>query len=517
MKRTFANFEDTEKVEAWSERNELRPCDVSMSADLKVWFTCARCGHDFLSRVAGVSSNGRWCPFCSGNQICDDARECAVCITKTFFSHEDKDKVDAWSDRNEKKPWEVTLSSGQLIIFDCKSCGHTFKTKPNKISSQGSWCKYCANMVLCDNPRECSICIVKTFYAFEDKTKLDSWSDRNSKKPWQVFRNSAYKAWFDCGSCGHSFGKILNTVVDRSWCPYCAHRKLCNSQECTVCVAKSFYGYEDKDRVESWSKRNRLKSWQVFMNSQIKHWFDCRTCGHVFDRSPGSIVRGNNWCPYCSSNRLCADARECKSCLLKTFYAFENKAKVLSWSKKNDIMPWQVFKHSKKKVWFDCSKCVSPFRSAVEKVSIGRWCPRCSTKRNRAMEKLMLVLDEHGAKYVLEQTVKLSGRSLHWDISCVVNDVDFAIESDGQQHFSLEGIHGVSRGKLDEDQAIAKFQDQRARDLLKKDHIRETGGLLFRFSYRQTAQIESLVATMLEHVTKGTKGVVYMDSIYWNT
>lgn len=133
------------------------------------------------------------------------------------------------------------------------------------------------------------------------------------------------------------------------------------------------------------------------------------------------------------------------------------------------------------------------------------------------MKKLLSAFDEKCVDYIPERTVKLAGRSLHWDALCNFNGVNFCIESDGPHHFSPLGVTQVSKGKLRGDQAIAKFQDQRARDLLKEKHIRDTGGLLFRFSYRQTAQIESLVAKMLEHAANGTTGVVYMDSIYWDT
>lgn len=133
------------------------------------------------------------------------------------------------------------------------------------------------------------------------------------------------------------------------------------------------------------------------------------------------------------------------------------------------------------------------------------------------MEKLGIVFDIVGVKYKLEETIWLDGRPLRWDATCsTANSEEFFVESDGPQHFSEEFMNRVSRRQLSKERVRAKFQDQRARDLLKEKHINDTGGLLFRFSYRQTAEIESLVAKMLEHAVKGTTGVVYMDSIYWN-
>ena len=132
------------------------------------------------------------------------------------------------------------------------------------------------------------------------------------------------------------------------------------------------------------------------------------------------------------------------------------------------------------------------------------------------MERLTSVFDSVGVKYKLEETIRLDGRPLHWDATCSIDGKEFFVESDGPQHFSENFMNRVSRRQLSKERVRAEFQDQRARDLLKEKHINDTGDLLFRFSYRQTAEIESLVAKMLEHAVKGTTGVVYMDSIYWN-
>lgn len=145
------------------------------------------------------------------------------------------------------------------------------------------------------------------------------------------------------------------------------------------------------------------------------------------------------------------------------------------------------------------------------------WCPRCSAKKNRAICRLISTFDQFGIKYILEENVTLSGRNLKWDVMCNIDGVDFCVESDGAQHFNESDMNKITRRKLSKKLVRAKFQDQRTRDLLKEKHIRDTNGLLFRFSYRQTAHIESLVAQMLEHAANGTTGVVYMDSIYWDT
>ena len=69
----------------------------------------------------------------------------------------------------------------------------------------------------------------------------------------------------------------------------------------------------------------------------------------------------------------------------------------------------------------------------------------------------------------------------------------------------------ISRGK----ESIDSFIDQRERDLLKEEYIYINGGLLFRFSYRQTKEIPALVELMLQYSEKGVHGVVYLDPLLY--
>ena len=130
------------------------------------------------------------------------------------------------------------------------------------------------------------------------------------------------------------------------------------------------------------------------------------------------------------------------------------------------------------------------------------------------MKKLFKVLsDIDNIKILTEVKVVCEGRSLFWDMVIVINNNrKIYIESDGPHHFTLEGTLKVSRGKG----SIDSFIDQRKRDLLKEEYIRRNGGLLFRFSYRQTKEIPALVERMLQDSEKGDQGVVYLDSLYDN-
>lgn len=436
---------------------------------------------------------------------------------RPFSELEDKTKLDAWSDKNPFKPDEIGINSSKNIWFDCVKCGHDFTSVANNVTNRHSWCPFCANRKVCDNVLTCGICLPKTFYGSSDIDKINSWSDKNDLQPWEVFRCTNKKYWSDCNECGHEFDIRPNDIVNGKWCPYCSNNKLCtDSMNCEKCLPKTFYGGADEYKVSSWSDKNTLRPWQVFWCSAKKMWFDCAKCGHEFKAALTDVKCTDTWCPYCVSKKLCEDTRICVNCLPKTFYGYYSDDKIQAWSDKNTLRPWQVFLSSSKKFWFHCQKCVYDFECAPDHVIRGNWCPKCSSKRNKAMNILLEKLKISNVANIPEDHIVLGNRNLNWDAKCILNDTEFYIESDGPHHFSSKGVTQVSRGSIKGDASVKKFKDQRTRDLLKEEYIIKTNGILFRFSYRQTKDIPELVEKMISVVSSGRTGVFKMDpEIYW--
>ena len=69
------------------------------------------------------------------------------------------------------------------------------------------------------------------------------------------------------------------------------------------------------------------------------------------------------------------------SCFLDHQNIFTNHEKAKYWSDKNKLTPNQVSLSSGKKFWFDCDKCPHDFKSRLNHVNRGKWCPYCSNRR----------------------------------------------------------------------------------------------------------------------------------------
>jgi very-short-patch-repair endonuclease len=207
-----------------------------------------------------------------------------------MFSQHPKSKF--WSNRNEKKPDEVTLNSHKKFWFDCE-CRHTFDIQLNNVNLLDRWCSYCANKKLCEESKNCKICFDKCFASVE---RSKNWSDKNKETPGEVLKNSHKKYWFDC-ECGHEFMTSLSDLTSKnSWCPYCANRLLCiETKKCNKCYNKSFASIE---RSSCWSNKNKMRPNEVFKSTATKFWFDCDKCGNEFESKLCHITDGS-WCPKC--------------------------------------------------------------------------------------------------------------------------------------------------------------------------------------------------------------------------
>ena len=152
----FSDFHDKAKVACWSSDNELKPDQVSMGSSKKFKFDCRECKHQFSAALSSITVPIRhvvyaWCPFCSGQELCDESATCDHCLPRSFAGFQDKDKVACWSPDNHLKPHQVAKSSCKKFKFDCPECKHQFSASLDEVTGKiGTWCPCCAGRSLCD-------------------------------------------------------------------------------------------------------------------------------------------------------------------------------------------------------------------------------------------------------------------------------------------------------------------------------------------------------------------------------
>ena len=260
----------------------------------------------------------------------------------------------------------------------------------------------------CGNPskrvfctRECETCLPRTFarveieIAGEEERQTiipaEYWHlpSNDGILPSQVARTSNRIFFFLC-TCLHIFGtRLIDCTNKHQWCPFCAGKRFCGDEECTMCFDRSFLSIE-----RDWGRPGDyildVDPLTISKYSHKKCSFSCIECNHVFTTALYSFMRSDWPCSYCNGDILCENAHGpdlCNFCYEKSYGSHK---KSNCWSKKNTLTPFQVRKHSNKKFWFDCDTpgCNHDFEAGLDNiVDGGTWCPYCSIPAKRLCDK----------------------------------------------------------------------------------------------------------------------------------
>ena len=428
FERSFASYKGkTEKgklkIDCWvSEKNNgLLPREVTKGTSKKYWFQCDTCPHLFKSSLSTITQKKcpTWCPYCAkcSQYICKE-ENCNHCYQKTFVSYDGKTgkgvlKKDCWNiEKNDGlTARDVLKGSNKKRWFQCDNCNHNFQTTPNHITSlKGTWCPYCSEPCkkICVE-EGCDYCYQKSLESYEGKTKngklkKDCWlkEKNNGLVPRQVYSGNNNKMWFQCDICYHPFQQSIRRIIIKgNWCPYCSvtWNKICDDVNCSYCYQRSFAGFEGKTNTgklkkDCWivEKNNGITPREVYTGKNIKYWFQCDTCPHIFNTSIEDIVKEKGtWCPYCSipTKKMCGDIN-CGHCIQRSFAGYEGetekgKMKKDCWiiEKNNGLTPRDIMKSSGvNKFWFQCDVCNHDFQSNLVNITCGgNWCPYCSNQK----------------------------------------------------------------------------------------------------------------------------------------
>jgi hypothetical protein len=271
--------------------NEPSPREIFKGTGCYYRFICSICKHGFIAKPNHVSC-GHFCPYCTHKKLCDD-EDCVFCYENSFASHP---FADYWNVGNNKlAPRNVFITSAQKFEFICQKCKESFSAKLNELRDSKHWhIERVKKPILCGD-EDCNECYDRSFASH---SRCIYWNDElNLLTPFQVCKFSHTKGWFRCIECDHNFSATLENICGNGrWCPYCAHKKLCDDEDCVFCYENSFASHE---RSDYWDYINNEKEpRQVFRSSNQLFYFLCDIHGS-FPMRIGNIYYRGDWCPKC--------------------------------------------------------------------------------------------------------------------------------------------------------------------------------------------------------------------------
>jgi hypothetical protein len=260
--------------------------------------------------------------------------------------------------------------------------------------------------LLCENYK-CKICFNKSFESVIPNTlKLLNTDARD------VGKHSQKIGLFKCLTCLHTFNKKFCSITKGEQCIYCTSKpvKLCDIDSCKFCFNKSIASHK---KSECWNyEKNTLTPRQVFINSTEKYHFTCDVCAHDFETSPKAINKTGSFCPFCCNIKLCGEL-SCNFCRPKSFVMHQFAE---SWSAKNIVHPWQVFRCTEQKFLFDCKKCnhelnVAPYGARENKLN----CEYCASKK---------MCNDDNCKLCFDKSFASNSFSKYWSKKNKVKPID---------------------------------------------------------------------------------------------
>lgn len=121
-------------AQEWSEKNKLKPTEVSVASHKKIIWKCKH-GHEWEASVKSRTINGTGCPYCSHNKVLAGFNDLAS---------QYPDIAAEWSDRNlPLLPTMVTAFANSKAWWKCRDCGNEWYTLISTRAG-GSRCPYCS-------------------------------------------------------------------------------------------------------------------------------------------------------------------------------------------------------------------------------------------------------------------------------------------------------------------------------------------------------------------------------------
>lgn len=262
-----------ELMQEWSEKNEIKPTEVSVGSHKKIIWKCKH-GHEWEASIKSRTINGTGCPYCSHNKVLEGFNDLASQMPEVAAE---------WSEKNYPLlPTMVTPFANRKVWWKC-SKGHEWHTLI-ATRSGGSKCPYCSGQILLKGFND---------FATTHPQLAEEWSVRNLPlTPDMVNAKSRRNVWWKCRECGNEWKSVVYARIKGTVCPVCADRVVLpgyNDLATTDAHLRDEWDYEkNKDITPTAVSRNSMKS----------VWWKC-SLGHSWKAKIYERTIEEKGCPVC--------------------------------------------------------------------------------------------------------------------------------------------------------------------------------------------------------------------------
>lgn len=179
-------------------------------------------------------------------------------------------------------PKYISSGSDKKYFWKCDK-GHTWAASPSN-RRRGDGCPYCANRLLLKGYND---------LATTNHKLLSEWDyEKNDKKPDEVMKGSAKKAWWICPK-GHSY-QIEIREKKENYCPVCQMNIIQEGVNDFVTM------YPEIAKEWDYSKNEGINPHKLSPFSIKKVSWVCHKCGYVWEQRICRRTKEGKSCPRCS-------------------------------------------------------------------------------------------------------------------------------------------------------------------------------------------------------------------------
>ena len=288
-------------VNEWDfEKNNITPTDVLSGSNLKVWWKCDVCKHNWETMIAKRTTRGQGCPKCGQNKMRESHERLILERIKKQGSVGSRfpELVCEWdNEKNDRTPYEYLPGSNVEVFWKCSKCGNEWKASINS-RTNGVSCIKCGriksketllrNLIdekgsLADNCPEIAI-----EWDYEKNIGLS---------PSDVMLNTNKSVWWLCKECGHSWKTAVSNRTNGRGCPKCSYIKHSISLSKPIIGINDLMSQAPNLAQELHPTKNDITAEQLARSSTKKVWW-LGKCGHEWMATVGSRYSGGG-CPIC--------------------------------------------------------------------------------------------------------------------------------------------------------------------------------------------------------------------------
>ncbi|MGH3726492.1 MAG: zinc-ribbon domain-containing protein [Mycobacterium sp.] len=453
--------------------DDLSPATVGYASNKKVWWLCARCGHEWQIQVSNRTS-GSSCRRCA---------HAAMRKPKPGASLAERNPAVAaeWHPtlNGDLTPHDVAFSAKRKAWWKCGSCGNEWDAAIGN-RAVGAGCPGCRTrgqgrglprLPKGSVTEHNSALTTQTVESNNHPTAHSSSSaapdvppgtslserypevaaqwhpDRNGDRTPTDFRwASNARAWWLCPACGHSWSAIIiSRTRGDAGCPPCSRRRA----GAALATPKAGQSLAERrpDLAAQWhpTRNGDLIPAMVTAKSGKRAWWLCSEGGHEWEAQIGSRAAGSG-CKACATQQLAVTSAKPR----RGRSLAEQDAELASqWhpTRNHDLTPADVTGNSGKKVWWQCVRG-HEWQAMINNRTKARGCPKCifwgtSVEEIRLRHELLAV----GVPIEVEHAAIPSpeGRPLSCDM--VVPAWNIVIEFDGNRFHQTPEGHEKDRRK----------------------------------------------------------------------